>query len=210
MRIGSLIVISLVLVPGVAGAQEYYLDPTGRGWVEQNGNDNGTSPSNNYIVGNCGIDDCNDGEFRNWFEYDLSAIEGKVASAELVFDSGDVELLQGPMLTYTVTSYDGAQNFDTMGNGDYFGERVYTVDDDNVTRSIQLNDAAVAAINSGDFFRLSGRVTDGADFGPDLPNQAAFVNTHNGSPLTQLHVVLVPAPATAGLLVLGLVGRRRR
>ena len=196
-----------------ASADTITIDASLRGWVDQDGTNNGATPDNNFIAGNCGVGDCDTGEFRNWFSFDLSGISDQILSAELVLGTASVDFLQASgSAEYSLTSFDGNLNFNNLGTGTAYGSRDYVAADDFQVRTIALNAAAVADINAGGTFMISGRVTEGANFGPALPNQFIFGSSQQTGPV-QLVVELVPAPGTlagVGLLGLGLGARRRR
>ena len=74
------IVFCMVAFTGAASAITFTLDAVNRGWFDQNSDANGGSAGNNYIAGNCGLNDCSDGEFRNWFQFAIPALAGPIAS----------------------------------------------------------------------------------------------------------------------------------
>lgn len=195
---------------GVAHAGIYTIERAGSGWVNQNGENNGDRRHNNYIVGQWEYSN-RSVESRNWFEFDLSTITETIVSAVLRIDSVDVVLMQdASVVMYDIASYDGLQNFGTMGNGVLYGQREYSDADDYEIRDIVLNEAAIAAMNGSGSFLVSGRISGGAEFGEDVPNQ--YLMGYSETDPVQLIVTTIPGPGA--LVMAGVVGvgcaRRRR
>ncbi len=187
------------------------LEASNRGWFEQQGDDNGTGSGNNYITGNCGLGDCDDGEFRSWFQYEIPALSDSVLSARLLVDTEDVKVEQGPSMTLNVTSLPVAFGFADLGTGTFYATRDYSAADQNSTQSISLNAAALADIEASQLgvFGTSQRISAGASFGPALPNQ--FVYGGSGfSDRTRLEITIIPEPTTLALLGIGLISACRR
>src|SRR5271166_2990542 len=72
-----------------------------QGWIFQNDADNGTSNTNNYILGNCPTPTCdnqgtNEGEFRDFFGFTIPALSGNVTSAILEINTFNAVLSQSP------------------------------------------------------------------------------------------------------------------
>jgi len=42
------------------------VEPAQRGWINEAEANNGTNAANNYLAGNCGLEDCRLGEYRNF------------------------------------------------------------------------------------------------------------------------------------------------
>lgn len=195
---------------GVAHAGIYTIERAGSGWVRHDGSNNSPEVIGNFVVGNLQFD----GEYRNWFSFDLSMITEPIVSAMLRVDSVDVDLDQmTDAVTYDITSYDNALDFNTMGNGVLYGQREYEELDSFMIREIELNAAAVSAMNASDLFLMSGRLSDGASFGSDFEYQYVFGGSGSTPFLIELVVTTVPGPGTfamAGVVGVGCVGRRRR
>ena len=187
------------------------INAANRGWFEEQGGNNGNSPNQNYIIGNCGLGDCEDGEFRSWFQFQIPALPGPIASARLIYDTADVLVEQGPSMTLTVTSLPAFFGFSNLGTGTFYGTRDYTIADDETTQSISLSAAALTDIEASQLgvFGTSGRLTAGASFGPTLPNQYIFGRSV-GSDLTKLEITTVPEPTALALLGIGLFSVCRR
>jgi len=196
----------------VSQAATVILDPTGRGWIEQTGGDNGVSATNNYIVGNCGAGDCNDGEFRNHFAYDIPVfLPGQVLTGVVFkFDAGNIKDEQASSLEVQFTSTTSIASFSDLGVGTAYGSQVFTGADDNVVFDLTFNAAAIADITAaaGGQFLLSGRVISPTLFGATQPNQFA-AGTTSGSDITQLELTFtdvaggIPEPATWAMMIIG-------
>jgi hypothetical protein len=149
-----------------------------QGWMSASGG-NGFYAANNYLAGNCGARDCYTGEFRNFFEFSIPALDGQLLSATLVLDTRYEALRQSPSITYQVTSLDQSFGFSDLGTGTPYGSRTYTASDQNRVDGIALDAAALDAIRyaQGGIFALGGRVTSSAAFGAGLPDQLIFGQT---------------------------------
>src|SRR5664279_4832735 len=116
---------------------------TGRGWYDADGSVNGASAANNYIVGLCGNDACNetpDHTTNNFFVFPNLAAGVPITAASLLLDVPAATPNPGyisiqPGLTYTI--YDvstpvaslgtaGAGIFTDLGTGVVYGNRTYT------------------------------------------------------------------------------------
>ena len=141
----------------------------GQGWIN-NGNhgSNGNSSDNNYIVGNCGFNDCNAGEFRDFFQFSIPSFSGPILTADLVLQTWSTVLDQSPSLTYQVTSLPATFGFGDLGTGTVDGTRIYTSTDANMTELIPLDAAAFTDIKAagGDTFGVGGRAISAITFGP--------------------------------------------
>jgi len=82
---------TLFIVPFSAGAAVITLDAVQRGWIDQNTNDNGSSANSNYITGNCGANDCETGEFRSWFQFNIPDLTGDILSARFLVNTASVK-----------------------------------------------------------------------------------------------------------------------
>ena len=205
------VAVSLTAVSS-ASADIYNIDTSRRGWINQVGDSNGAFANNNFLAGNCGILNCDIGEYRNWFEFDLTGISDPILSAELIINSSIVNLQQGGSVTYDVTSFDGSFVYNNLGRGTAYGSRDYVPEDDNQVHSIPLSAAAIADMNSsGGAFLISGRVSAGANFGHKLDDQLIFGSSQSST--VQLVVETIPAPGSVACVTLAGIGlgvRRRR
>lgn len=192
-----------LVIAAPASAAEVLVNAAGQGWIEQSGGDNATSIANNYIVGNCGLNDCGDGEFRNFFTFNIPTLTGALTGAVLRLDTVGVDLQQSPSLTYQVTSTSGL-TFADLGTGTVFGLRDYTAADANNFRDIVLNGAALAAIGGGGgTLTISGRVTSPTNFGAAEVNQLVFGGSSSVGQLVLTTGAAVPEPGTWALMILG-------
>jgi hypothetical protein len=201
-----LALVAVGLLAGVitnATASTISLATSGRGWISQNGSANGSGPSNNFLVGNCGADDCMVGEFRDFFTFSIPIFPaGQLASATLIIPSLLVILRQAPTATVTFTS--GSGSFGALGTGTVYGAQSYVGADSYGTRkAISLNAAALADIASasGGSFTLSGRVTSPTTFSPSAPDQFIF-GASGGQTPDAVRLVLetvVPVPGAVWL-----------
>jgi hypothetical protein len=186
------------------------LDAVTRGWVMSNGQSAGGDPHSNYLVGHLNHVLLG-GEYRNWFSFDLSEINQQIVSAQLVLDNVLVDLDQdSATVTYDISSYDGSMNFSSMGTGLLFGQRQYDALDSGGVSVINLNSDALEQLNATQFFQVSGRVSDGALFDQDQPNQFIMGGTHTGA-VSRLRITIIPTPGS--ILVLcsfAVVSQRRR
>jgi hypothetical protein len=203
----------LLFILGSAQAATISLNSTSRGWIDQNGDANGTSSGNNYLVGNCGSVGCSVGEYRDFFTFMLPTFteDVLVLSATLIISTEAVDLNQSPELTVQFTS--GSGSFGALGTGTVFGTKTYTIADRNTLVSIDLNQAATDAIMlaSGGTFTVSGRVISPTTFSPIAPNQFVYGYSTSDA-VTSLLINTVPIPAAVWLFGsgLGLLGWFRR
>ena len=223
----------LVLVGASEGAT---LDAVARGFYRVDGTHD---PANsNYIVGSgFGF-----GQFipetRDFFIFDLSAVEGTIAGATLhLFNRADdpetpFDIENGyrsadATETYRVNNVASAPTsvmtstastaiFDDLGDGTSFGSYIASNADNGRFIDILLNPAALAALNAaaGGLFAFGGNLTS---LSGDRTNEQVFAFSGLG-PLneTQLIVTLAPVPEPAtvwlsalGLLAVAIVARRR-
>lgn len=200
----------LALSSGVFSSHTAYaatvdLIDTGDGFVNNgsSGSD-GSRVNNNYLVGNCGANDCSAGEFRDFFTFNVTP--GNYTSATLLIDVAAAVLAQSPTLTYQVTSTSSLA-FANLGTGTVYGTKSYTSADENQTESIVLDAAALAAIDLGGVFTVSGRVISFTNFGTNTPDQLVFGGSGgSGPPVTLELTTAVPEPPTWAMLILGFAG----
>jgi len=137
---------------------------SGRGWYDAVGPVNGSTPTNNYIVGLCGNDACNetpDSLTNNFFVFDNLAAGVPITAASLLLDvpvnSATPGFISSHPLAYTI--YDvstpvatlgtaGPGIFADLGSGTIYGSRVYSAGDMGTTTTIPLNAAAIAFLNA--------------------------------------------------------------
>ena len=217
--------IGLLYCPLVT-AQPVNINATDRGWYNPIGYHNPIIT--NYIVGDvrgadCGVNCYND--FRNFFVFDLASVTQPILSAKLALTvSGPVlpgynsldpsenyELhdVVTPIATLLDDS-DGVATWADLGSGVVYGSRTMTAADNGSVIEITLNSSAIAAMNSiHGLFGIGGSITtlDGV-----ANNELTFGWSHQGNPITQLRLTLVPEPSTLLLLGIGaisLLGRRK-
>jgi hypothetical protein len=221
---------ALVLLPLQAGA--FTLDAVDFGVYPHDGTHSPDPPVALYRTGNC--EPCAE-EWRSFFVFDLSVpgtTPAIVTAASLrldtlLYDSPDdsetIEFfdVSTPIATLTSGAGNATDNiaiFDDLGGGTSYGSRAYSEADENLVREIELDAAAVAAINAalGGSFAIGASLIDCAtclDPGQGLADELVFADGFGdaGSAIKQL--VLVPEPSTALLLawgLAGLAGRTRR
>ena len=202
--------ITIIFCPPTKAFATTVINAASRGWIEQTGDTNGSSATNNYISGNCGLGDCSDGEFRSWFQFSIPALPGPIASARLLIATVVVHDEQGPTMTLAVTSLPVGFGFSDLGTGTFYGSRVYSAADANTIRSISLNASALADIAASELgtFGASTRISSGAIFGPTEPNQYVFGFSQADS--VQLEITFIPEPSTLAICGLGLLTIVRR
>ena len=219
--LAALAVAGLVLASTGAQATTYNVPAAQQGWIFQDGFHNTAAPAQNYGAGNCG--ECwpaYDGEFRNYFSFNIPALDSPLVSATLNILAASVILAQAPhSITYQLTSTPAAPAFAQLGTGTIFGSRVFGLADNLTTVSINLNGALLAAIGTGGGnLLISGRVTEGASFEPAAPSQQVFGNSQGNIPTLVLETAPigdVPVPAAlplfaSGLATIAFYAHRRR
>jgi len=193
----------------------YTLDPTGRGWIDSFGSNNGASISGNYVAGLCGDDDsCNGGptHWRNWMAFSLvTTAFSTITSANLLLyvpdpgggNQGVYASLGNPTYTlWDVTqpvgnftgSTAGLAEFQDLGSGIVFGSRVYSLADQGTTTTVALNAAAVAYLNSN----LQNTVVLGGAVTP-IPVEAPFAVPATTPATLALVAALLAVAAAVGL-----------
>lgn len=196
-----------LVAPSVSAAAEVLLDPTGRGWINTL-HGNGTSATNNYLVGNCNALSCTEpGEYRDFFTFAVPVLGENVMSAILRLDSSQVRADQAASFVYQITATSGV-TFASLGTGQIFGQETYTAADNLQIRDIVLNADALAAITAarGGTLTISGRVLPPIQFGSSPLNALAF--SDSGSKLVQLALTTsaVPEPSSWAMMIIGFVG----
>jgi PEP-CTERM motif len=194
--------VSLGLVSS-AQAGMVTLNDTHRGWYL----DNGTSSrnvGNNYFVGRSGSI-----EFRNYLGFDLSGVSEPIIAAELNLDSAavlgtnhDYELHKVVTPFANLGSYSVAI-FDDLGSGSVYGSRTYESSDRLQLRSILLNAAALADLNSaaGGSFAIGGSITSA------LGNEQGIFAGSNNTNSVQLKLTTAAAvPEPSSIVLLGIGG----
>lgn len=183
-----------------ANADTITINADARGWIDSTGLNNGSSPDNNYVVGQ------NYNEYRNWFQFTLPAQFGNVQSAVLVLSTQLVDLKQSPSITYSVTSLADPFGFSDLGTGSFYGSKTYTAADNSTFGYIALNDSAINSLVAGGIFSVGGRVTSPTQFGPTSPAQLVFGYSQAMPSQLVITTAPVPAPAAAWLFTSGLIG----
>jgi hypothetical protein len=214
-RLLSVLLFSLSLAPFAPAAQ--LIDASARGWVCTTtfgcSNNNGANPANNSLAGFVQ----GEGQFRDWFEFDIATLTGSLVSATLNLDepAGPPPGHLGGSLTYTVYGLAGQPMvFTDVTTTNPFGSVGTSSADNGTTISITLDSAALADIvahQGGHIF------IGGVDSGENNTTIAGdFVGTGAGNVTSlSLNTAPVPEPASisllfAPLLIGSLVALRRK
>ncbi|MDB9484832.1 S8 family serine peptidase, partial [Dolichospermum circinale CS-537/05] len=140
------------------------LNAADTGWYDNTGYH---APTNtNYIVGDAF------GLYRNWFTFNLPTLTAPIISAKLKVktweytsqDKTETYQLQEvttPVATLTAGGSGKTAIYADLGDGAIYGSQDYTNGDDNSTRTIDLNAAAISALTakSGQAFAFGGLLT---------------------------------------------------
>ena len=211
----------LLLQTSYVSAAPITLTPDAAGWYDEHGYH--WDQNSSYFVGEGSYGD----EYRNFFSFDLSSIAGTIQTATLrAYNMSDGFDSVDPTETWTlydvessneslVTSspyYDpeGLAVFDYLGAGVVYGSRIVSAADAASQISVDLNAAALLALNSTtNYFAIGGAITT---LGTGSP-ETIFKNSHN-YPWVELELTVnpVPAPGTALLLgsaLMGILGSAR-
>lgn len=186
-----------------ASAAVITLNASEQGWIAQNNDSNGTTSTNNYIVGNCGANDCREGEFRNFFGFSIPTLGGSIVSVNLVINTALGIFQQSPSLTVQFTSLGSTNSFAALGTGTFYGSFTYGPSDSFQTESIALGAAALTDIASsqGGTFLLGGRDVSATQFGATSPDQFVFGSSGGAQQLVITTTgQAVPEPGSLGLL----------
>jgi large repetitive protein len=204
--------LTLLLGSQLASAETLVIDRTDSGWYDSIGIHDPTNP--NYIVGDDRPDGF-DGDFHNFFVFDLSEVTQQIASAKLAlsfpsdgYDSPDAseDYELHDVVTPISSLSDGtggvAAHTD-LGSGVVYGSRTMTAADQGFVVEIPLNASAIAAMNSSHgLFAFGGSITT-LD---DLANrELAFGHSGNDQGTTELRFTLVPEPSTLFLPGIGAI-----
>jgi hypothetical protein len=197
-------VFATALTAAAANASTYTVFESEQGWITSTGS-NGTSATNNFVVGKVAND-----EFRNFFGFSIPTLDGPIVSASLVVFTHDVTSTGG-LVNYFLTQ-PVFMTFSGLAFGTVYGNALISTAMSNLPLTIDLNSDALSAIGNGGFlFVIGGRDTNGgAEF--------AF-GTSDGDSNT--HLVITTANATtplpaalplfaSGLGALSLLGWRRK
>lgn len=164
MKIPLCITLSL-LSAGISSAQSYQasVESQDRGWVT---NTNFADIGNtNFLVGNY-----NSVEYRNFFVFDLSDIEGEIINASLSLyapptvtysSANSLEIFSLNYVTSTIPAERGfaqaGNTFSAIGNGTMLTYASINANTSTLTFDLN-NPTALAALNSGSTFTLGGQV----------------------------------------------------
>ncbi|HEY5290442.1 MAG TPA: PEPxxWA-CTERM sorting domain-containing protein [Caulobacteraceae bacterium] len=162
------------------------LNATATGWYANTGTGNGGS---NYIVGNCSVSPCGDsgdGEYRDYFVFDLSNVDVPITSASLSignpsngFGGSPADYTSWDVTTALASLTSGGGGlaaYGDLGSGVMYASTAVGAGDNGTQVSIVLDSAAITALN--------------ADLGSQFAIGGALSTT-------------VPEPATWGLMLAG-------
>ena len=193
-----LVLAALLVCASAQHAAAITIDATDRGWYGDNGTHN--TSILNYLAGDCGGGTCVAGtntgidEFRNFFVFDLSGVTAPIASATLRLhnpggttqfpnnvgffsDVGSETYLVNEVSTAIASLLAGTGGvavFDDLGSGTPFGSITATSAANGTFVEINLNSAAIAALNlASGLFAFGGSITTLNGF-PDEETLFAF------------------------------------
>jgi PEP-CTERM motif len=193
------------------------INATNRGWYINSGSHNYPfSSTENYVVGS----DQKDPyliEYRNFFFFDLAGVSQPIASAKLVLSAGHYDsgaTTENYELHDVTTPIDvvlrppnggiSVPNFDDFGTGVVYGSRTMGWPDFGTVVEIELNGAAISALNATHGpFGIGGSLPT---LNSSLPNgEIVFGSTGSSKSISQLRITYVPEPSTLMLLAIGAI-----
>jgi hypothetical protein len=194
----------------------------------------GDQNTGNYVVGdNRGENPLSFADHRNYFVFDLAGISQPIASAKLALFVPSTATRPGPgydssdpsenyelhdvvtSLTSLIDGTAGVAAYTDLGSGVVYGSRSMTAADQESVIEINLNSAAISALDAATgLIAIGGSITtlDGL-----ANNEFVFGWTDylpEVSDLSELRLTLVPEPSALTLLGIALLalcaGRRRK
>ena len=174
------------------------LDPVGRGWIRDNGFHNDRDVGNNYFAGFSP----SQGEYRNWFAFDLSSITGTVTVAEMIIEINEYvspdatetwelhHVSTAPGNLGTVVS---VAHYDDLGDGPVLGSHTFSSADEGNVTSFHLGRRMIDELNAaiGGPIEFGGLLTSLS--GQTSANEGIFVHTSPDT-TTQLRITTVSEP----------------
>lgn len=147
---------SIAWTSQVAGTASALVSNVDSGWYAGNGTH--SSSNTNYIVGY-------ENNYRAFFGFDVTGLQGRVQSASLQLFTYDVSSPQGSetiqlfdVTTAASTVFAGGTNaavWNDLGSGTLYGSATVSGSQDNTLINVSLNSNAVSAINaSGQYFLI--------------------------------------------------------